>query len=200
MLKELAILKDSQPDNAALQCCDALFGSLADDAEKDALLRCVQSGMRAPESHVGCLAMDVRDYERFKLLFGKAISRHHGMEAGAMHSNILDDAGRPLEPTARVAAAWSLEDVEGVPANGLLDLANASLEPLPMRCQAARNFGTFPLSGGMSTEERVAMEAQVLTLIEMLIAAPEFGGRYVSLTPGHANAIDDAEHAETQGG
>ena len=39
------------------------------------------------------------------------------------------------------------------------------------------------------------MEAQVLTLIEMLIAAPEFGGRYVSLTPGHANAIDDAEHA-----
>ena len=147
MLKELAILKDSQPDNAALQCCDALFGSLADDAEKDALLRCVQSGMRAPESHVGCLAMDVRDYERFKLLFGKAISRHHGMEAGAMHSNILDDAGRPLEPTARVAAAWSLEDVEGVPANGVLDLANAGLEPLPMRCQAARNFGTFSAVG-----------------------------------------------------
>ena len=91
---------------------------------------------------------------------------------------------------------WSLEGVEGLPADGNLDLAKLGLPELSMRVRTGRNFSKFPLPGSMTQEDRCGMENFALAAFEKLIAMPEYGGKYVSITPGHPNFIDEAEYQQ----
>ena len=45
-------------------------------------------------------------------------------------------------------------------------------------------------------QQRLALEAAMLTAFEVLIAKEGYGGRYVSITPDHPNFIDAAEYDE----
>ena len=77
----------------------------------------------------------------------------------------------------------------------MLDLAELGVRAsLPMRVRVARNLQQFPLTAAMTKEQRCDPVTFMLTAIEELIAMPEYGGRYCSLTPGHANFVSDEEY------
>lgn len=63
-----------------------------------------------------------------------------------------------------------------------------------MRVRTGRNLNKFPLPGSMSKQDRIDMELTLKSSFDKLIADPDFGGQYVSLTPGHANFINEAEY------
>ena len=65
-----------------------------------------------------------------------------------------------------------------------------------MRVRVGRNLKEFPLPGAMSQAYRVAMEAKMKAAFAVLIAKPEYGGRYWSLTPGHEDFADAAQYKE----
>jgi hypothetical protein len=46
----------------------------------------------------------------------------------------------------------------------------------------------------MSKAERIKMEEEMGKVFDELIKDPKFGGKYVSITPGHKNFINDAEY------
>ena len=46
----------------------------------------------------------------------------------------------------------------------------------------------------MTVDDRKNMENDMTVVFKELIADPAFGGRYVSITPGHPNFIDSAEY------
>jgi len=147
--------------------------SLETEEEKAGLLQCVNSGLENADSGMGCYAMQPADYDRFKPFFSKVLSEYHKVAEDAKHVN-----------------DWSLEGVEGLPEGGKLDLAALGLPTLSMRVRVGRNLKEFPLPGAMSQEDRVNMETKMCAAFEKLKAMPEFGGGYNSLTPGHANFID----------
>lgn len=60
-----------------------------------------------------------------------------------------------------------------------------------MRVRTGRNLTKYPLPGAMSKQDRINLENELGTVFDALIAMPEYGGSYVSITPGHKNFIDD---------
>ena len=126
---------------------------------------------------MGCYAMQPGDYDRFKPFFSKVLADYHGVAKDAKHVN-----------------NWSLEGVEGLPVSGKLDLSRLGLPALSMRVRVGRNLADFPLPGAMTAADRVAMEKKMCSAFSKLISMPEYGGRYHSLTPGHADFIDDVKY------
>ena len=62
--------------------------------------------------------------------------------------------------------------------------------------RVGRNLKAFPLPGAMTQEDRLAMEEKMKAAFDILIADEAYGGQYYSLTPGHANAIDDDKYKQ----
>jgi hypothetical protein len=60
--------------------------------------------------------------------------------------------------------------------------------------RVGRNLKAFPLPAAMSREDRCAMEEQLAAAFNTLIAAEEYGGKYVSITPGHPREISAEEY------
>jgi creatine kinase len=121
--------------------------------------------------------MKPADYDRFAPFLGKVVSDYHKVPEGTKHVN-----------------DWSLEGVEGLPADGKLDLEALGLGELSMRVRVGRNLADFPLPGAMTEDDRRNMENKMCEAFKVLI--DKFGGGYNSLTPGHANFIDDAKYQE----
>lgn len=180
-VKQILELKEKWPDNIAVQCFDEeYYNSLPDDATKAAFLKCLDSGRENPDSGMGCYANQPADYETFEPFFKAALSKYHKVDLDTKsHTN-----------------NWSLEGVEGLPEGGQLDLTTLGLPPLSMRVRTGRNLKKFPLPGAMTQADRVAMEEAMGKVFETLIAKEEFGGKYVSITPGHANFIDETGYQE----
>lgn len=127
---------------------------------------------------MGCYAMAPSDYDEFLPFFKKALELYHKVDLSKVsHVN-----------------NWSLQGVEGLPADGKLDLTKLGLPELSMRVRTGRNLRKYKLPGGMSKQDRISMEADMGKVFDQLIADPKFGGRYVSITPGHKNFIGDAEY------
>ena len=78
-----------------------------------------------------------------------------------------------------------MDGVEGLPADGQLDVTKLGLSSLSMRVRTGRNLKAFPLPGGMTKQDRCNMENVMVKAFQSLIKDPAYGGRYVSLTPGH---------------
>lgn len=79
--------------------------------------------------------------------------------------------------------------MEGLPADGLLDLSKLGLPAISMRVRTGRNLNKYPLPGAMSKTDRLNMEKDLLSVWDQLIRDPTFGGNYFSITPGHPNFI-----------
>merc|ERR1712168_257777 len=126
-------------------------------------------------------AMSPTDYDGFYDFFKKALGRYHKVN--------LDEKKHNND--------WELKGKEGLPADGVLDVSAFGIkEPLSMRIRTARNLKKFPLAGAMSEEDRKNMELAMGPVFDSLIANPDFGGNYFSLTPGHKNHIDEAKYQE----
>jgi hypothetical protein len=63
-----------------------------------------------------------------------------------------------------------------------------------MRVRTGRNLKKYPLPGAMTEEDRRNMEKDMGTVFADLVSNRAFGGRYVSITPGHPNFIDANEY------
>merc|ERR1712158_338813 len=81
-------------------------------------------------------------------------------------------------------------------ADGKLDVSAFGLAPLSMRIRTARNLKKFPLPGAMNKDDRCAMENAMGAVFDKLISMPEFGGEYVSLTPGHPKQMSEERYQE----
>ena len=170
-------LKDEWPDNIAVQCFDPSYFATLSDAHKARLLKCLNSGIENPDSEMGCYACQPSDYDDFKPFFSKALARHHKVAEDARH-----------------LSNWSLKDVEGLPEDGVLDIAKLGLPAMSLRVRTARNLKDFPLPGSMSKQDRMRLEQRMMAVFETFIAMPGYGGRYCSITPGNPCFIDDAEY------
>merc|ERR1712088_215729 len=174
-LDKIAEIKKSHPKNIMTYCFDnGYFNGLSAEEQKR-LLQCCNSGIENADSSMGCYAMQPSDYDDFKKFFQPVLERYHNVDlAKKGHEN-----------------NWNLEGVEGLPEDGKLDVSAFGLGALSMRIRTARNLKKFPLPGAMTKEDRVEMEKAMGAVFEALIAKPEFGGEYVSLTPGHPNQMSE---------
>ncbi|HHB81755.1 MAG TPA: arginine kinase, partial [Aliiroseovarius sp.] len=109
----------------------------------------------------------------------KALARYHNVPEDARHTS-----------------NWSLAGVEGLPADGVLDLARLGLPPLSIRVRVGRNLADFALPGSMTRDDRIRLEDRMMAVFDQLIARPDFGGAYYSLTPGNAHQIDEAQYGQ----
>ncbi len=174
---KIAALQPNWPDNIAVQCFDAgYFASLPPD-QQVRLAKCLNSGIENPDSEMGCYACQPSDYDDFKPFFAKALALRHRVSEDARHVN-----------------DWNLNGVAGLPKNGILDLAELGLPALSMRVRVGRNLKDYPLPGAMTRQDRVHLEDKMMAAFDTLIAMPQYGGRYHSLTPGNACYIDEAQY------
>lgn len=178
IIAKIKEIKAKQPDNCMAQAFDEEYYNTLTDGNKIRLLTCCLSGVANPDSCMGCYAMNPKDYDDFSPFFKKALQQYHKVD---------------LSKTKHVNT-WSLKGVEGLPESGKLDLAELGLPALSMRVRTGRNLNKYPLPGAMTKEDRINMEKDMGKVYENLIANPDFGGRYVSITPDHANFIDKAEY------
>jgi hypothetical protein len=129
---------------------------------------------------MGCYANNPDDYETFKPFFKKALEVYHKVDLSKQkHHN-----------------DWNFAGVAGLPSSGVLDLSKLGLPPLSMRVRTGRNLNRFPLPASMTKEDRINLELEMGKVFDQLIADPTFGGRYVSITPGHKNYIDPKEYQQ----
>lgn len=179
-VQQILDLKSKCPDNLAIQCFDlAYYNSLNKDLQTR-FLKCLDSGRENIDSGMGCYANHSDDYEVFFPFFKQALSRYHKVN--------LDEK--------KHVNNWSLEGVEGLPADGKLDLANLGLPALSMRVRTGRNLKKFPLPGSMTKQDRLDMETAMGSVFATLISDSQFGGRYVSITPGHKDFVDEKEYQQ----
>lgn len=174
MAGKIETLKQHWPGNIALQCFDPAYFAALSPQHQNRLLKCLNSGIENPDSQMGCYACQPSDYDLLKPFFAKVLARYHKVPQDARHSN-----------------DWDLNSVDGLPAGNVLDIAALGLPPLSMRVRAGRNLKDFPLPGSMTRDDRIQLERKMMAAFELLIARPDYGGRYHSLTPGNPCFIDE---------
>merc|ERR1712158_184581 len=158
---------------------EAYYNSLNDD-QKKRLLQCCNSGVQNADSAMGCYAMNPNDYDEFEKFFKPVLEKYHKVDLAAKgHKN-----------------NWDLAACDGLPADGKLDVSAFGLAPLSMRIRTARNLKKFPLPGAMNKDDRCAMENAMGAVFDKHISMPEFGGEYVSLTPGHPKQMSEERYQE----
>lgn len=102
---------------------------------------------------MGCYAMMPSDYDEFKPFFKKALAQYHKVD--------LDKRTHKTD--------WNLKGVEGLPADGNLDLTKLGLPELSMRVRTGRNLKKYPLPGSMSKQQRIDMENDMKKVFDALI-------------------------------
>jgi protein-arginine kinase len=177
VVAQVAELLAANPNNICLNTFDESYYASLSEELKGAFLKCLASGIENPDSGMGIYACQPEDYDRFKPFFSKALAKYHGVAEDAKHVN-----------------DWSLEGLQGLPEDGVLDIAKLGLPELSMRVRTGRNLKEFPLPGAMTKEQRCDMENRMLRAFEVLFADPAFGGKYCSFTPGHPKFVDAAEY------
>ena len=177
-IAKILTIKETNPGNTMAAVFDAGYYNSLDEQLKPRFLKCLNSGIENPDSTVGCYACQPDDYDVFKPFFTKVLQSYHKVDLSVKkHIN-----------------NWSLDSVKGLPSNVVLDLSNLGLPSLSVRVRTARNLNRFPLPGSMTRQDRVDMEKAMGKVFHQLISMPEYGGRYVSITPGHPNFIDQTEY------
>ena len=176
-VERVLAVAESNPENIMAVSFDPEYVKTLGDNLRGRLLQCVRSGVENPNSTMGCYACQPDDYDTLQPFFSKALAAYHGVPEDAKHVN-----------------DWSLEGVEGLPEDGVLDLAALGLPELSMRVRVGRNLAQFPLPAAMTRDDRCAMENKMMEAFGVLIGMEEYGGKYVSITPGHPNEISAEEY------
>jgi len=171
--EQIAAIRREHPDNLMAHHFDAAYFDGLPPELQQRLTRVIITGVKNPDSQMGCYAMYPDDYEVFQPYLDKLIRDYHGIEG-------------------------ELKQVSDWDAGGELDLAaiDASLADTSMRVRVGRNLSDFPLPGAMTRDDRIAFENAMVTAFEKLMENPDFGGFYVSLTPGSKYEISNERYLE----
>ena len=213
---QILAVKESNPDNIMAKCFDPEFYGSLNEEMRARLLQCLNSGRENPDSAMGCYACQPADYDDLKPFFKKALAVYHGVEEDATHVNSWDLSeveGLPedgqldltvstaaacsqptnhLHTTTAIGATHRLQSLTELP---MLPRAQAlGLPELSMRVRVGRNLSNFPLPGAMSRQDRCDMEMVMMQAFETLIEMPEYGGKYISITPEHDAEVSAEEY------
>ncbi len=148
------------------------FDGLSPDLQ-ERLKRIIATGLNNPDSLMGAYAMRADDYDCFRPYLDQLIRTYHGVEKDQVH-----------------VSNWDLHHT--------LDLSriDPSLADTSMRVRVGRNLADFALPGAMTRETRVELEERLVTEFDRLAANKDFGGSYVSLTPGSPYEITTEQYQE----
>lgn len=164
-------IRSAHPGNLMARYFDENYFKSLDEPKRGRLWRIIRSGLENPDSQMGAYAQNAGDYEDFEPLFEPMIRDYH---------NIPDDREiaqkHDWNPTA---SSCNLEDID------------AGLKAVSMRVRVGRNLAAFPLPGAMTKADRLEFEALVIKAFTTLRDDPQFGGKYLSLTPGSSHEIDE---------
>ena len=128
--------------------------TLSDD-ELAQLAKCAKSGLDNTDSGLGCYAVDPQNYDDLAVFFDKVCEDYHS-GGGKIHET-----------------NWSLEGVDGLPEDGVLDLQKLGLtDPLSMRVRVGRNLKAFPLPANMTKTDRINFEKTMLKVSWLSWARP----------------------------
>ena len=174
LIARIADIKKSNPDNLMARHFDAAYFSGLDADMQARLTRIIKTGTVNENSNMGAYAMDPDDYDQFAPMLDKMIRDFHGIAGDTEISQPHD---------------WNTDA-----ASCDLGAIDPLLKEVSMRVRVARNVASFPLPGAMNKEQRVEFENVAAAAFAKLIENPEFGGKYLSITPGSSYEIDSAEY------
>ncbi len=166
-------IQHQHPENLMARHFDAAYFNGLSPELQARLTRVIITGMQNPDSQMGAYAMNPDDYDLFQPYLDKLIRDYHGIEG-------------------------ELKQISNWDSDGTLDLASIdeSLSNSSMRVRVGRNLSNFPLPGAMTRDHRIAFENSMIAVFKKLIANPDFGGSYISLTPGSSHEISHEQYLQ----
>jgi creatine kinase len=168
---QIRAIRSAHPGNLMARYFSEDYFNSLDESKHDRLWRIVRTGIENPDSQMGAYAQNSSDYEDFEPLFEPMIRDYHNIpreqEIGQKHD------------WSATASRCNLEDID------------PALNGVSMRVRVGRNLAAFPLPGAMTKAHRLEFEALMIKAFTTLQGDPQFGGDYLSLTPGSSHAIDE---------
>ena len=174
IIEKISGIRTANPDNLMARHFDGDYFRSLGESERQQLLRICATGIENPDSAMGAYAMNPRDYDEFNTQLDPMIRDFHGL---------------PVQATIKQIHDWDIAQHECD-----LGAIDEKLKDVSMRVRVARNASTFPLPGAMSKDQRVAFEEVASAAFAELIKNPDFGGQYLSITPGSPHEIDEEEY------
>lgn len=175
LLDQIPEIKEANPGNLMARHFNAEYFMSLGDQEQYRLLEIIASGLKNPDSSMGAYAMNPRDYDQFSVQFDPMIRDFH---------NIAQDV--------EIAQKHDWDTTKNICNLSAID---AQLKDVSMRVRVARNLAVYPLSGAMSKDERVEFETLAANAFAKLVSNPEFGGKFLSITPGSSHEINEEEYS-----
>ena len=174
VIAAIKTIRKDHPQNLMARYFDENFFRGLDDLSKQRLTRIIKTGIENADSQMGAYAMHPDDYDLFPSLLDPMIREYHGIasEVKISQQHNWDSKGTVCD----------------------LGAIDERLEDVSMRVRVARNLSTLPLPGAMNKTQRLTLEDLAVKAFDSLRENPDFGGRYLSITPGSANEIDGAEY------
>lgn len=174
LFEKINKIKTAHPGNLMARHFDAEYFSSLDSDKRERLLKIVATGIKNPDSQMGAYAMRPDDYDLFSPMLDKMIRDYHGIADGV-----------------EIAQKHNWDSSVNQCDLGAID---KKLNDVSMRVRVARNVSNFPLPGAMSKNERVEFEELAAKAFERLAENADFGGKYLSITPGSAHEISPEEY------
>lgn len=173
-INTIAKITRDHPNNLMARHFDAQYYTSLDDTARDRLNNIIATGIQNPTSEMGAYAMHSDDYDNFSTQLAPMIRDFHRIPQGTPIAQTHDWDTK--------AKACDLGEID------------PALKQVSMRVRVARNVKTFPLPGAMDKSQRIAFEQVAATAFNKLNSNPDFGGKYLSITPNTPNSIDENEY------
>ena len=173
-MAQIRAIRAAQPGNLMARYFDEDYFNSLDEPKRGRLLEIIRSGLENPDSQMGAYAHNDSDYEDFAPLLEPMIRDYHNI---------------PREQEIEQKHDWSL-----TASRCNLEDIDPGLNGVSMRVRVGRNLAALPLPAAMTKAQRLEFEALMIEAFMTLQDDPQFGGQYLSLTPGSSHAIDDAAY------
>ena len=170
---KISLIKESNPENIMANCWkDDYFESLEFSDQVGLLKICEPGAVEYYATNPGCYAMNHTDYDRFAEFFRPIIEKYHKVDLNI--TTHKEDWDLPILDLSSLG-----EKIQAI-----------------MVTSFSRNLNYFPLQGNMDKEDRISMELALKPAFDKMIANPDFGGKYVSSTPGHPDEVSNPRYRD----
>jgi len=173
LTEQICKIRQCHPDNLMARHFDPAYFASLSPAQQKRLQQIILTGIENPDSIMGAYAMHPEDYDLFQPYLDKMIRDYHNIKGELKQ---VSDWGSDER--------FDLRNIDPV-------LANSS-----MRVRVGRNLADFPLPGAMSKKDRLAFEKRMVGVFSGLVDSPDFGGRYLSLTPDSPYQISEEQYQQ----
>lgn len=172
-IKKIAAIRAGNPGNLMARYFDSSYYRDLDDASRQRLMPLITTGIENPDSQMGAYAMRDGDYDKFAPFLEPMIRKYHDI---------------PDEVPVSQPHDWNVD-------HSACDLTviDPALADTSMRVRVARNITGHALPGALKRSERVELENLLIIAFGELISDPDFGGKYLSLTPDNIYEIGTVE-------